>query len=66
VFIKLSELIRNSEGITDSVKIKKKSNATPEFAVPQTNASTAKRLPNFRMAVNVSESSSTNVVDNER
>lgn len=65
VFIKLSELIRNSEGIIDNVKAKKKT-STPEFAVPQTSAMGAtKRLPNFRLA-NSEESGTTNVVDNER
>jgi hypothetical protein len=70
VFIKLSELIRNSEGIIDSVKTKKRSSTTtPQFLSPQpvsnppTTSTAPKRLPNFRMA---SEEVGTSVVDNER
>lgn len=71
VFVKLSELIRNSEGIID-VKNKKRlstSGPTPQFASPQpinqamiSNA--PKRLPNFRMANE--DVAGTEVVDNER
>jgi hypothetical protein len=66
----LSELVRNSEGIIDSVKVKKRSSAsTPQFASPQpvsSQASTStapKRMPNFRMA---NEEVGTGIVDKER
>lgn len=70
VFIKLSELIRNSEGIIDNVKTKKRSTgATPQFASPQpvtsqlTISMAPKRLPNFRMA---NEKNDADIVDKER